>query len=263
MGDPFNNPMVRLNPFRAQHHLTDALMRSGELKPDADGHYRMVAPRDPRLKNYRAPAIDDRLLRTAREMWAEGNVEGFLALTDSPDRQMLFMCNFQSLKQAGLLERALTYTYSTMNLGMAVSITDLARWFKSECNRERLRAAGDPMPDGDDPLTLYRGVGRWSGRRRGMSWTGTLSVATWFACRGGYEDREETERQVAKGGPLVLKTSIKRKDVLFYTLDEDEYVLVPPGHKFIFEVPMRDVDEIGAHLQAYGARHKQMAEAAR
>jgi len=51
-------------------------------------------------------------------------------------------------------------------------------------DRERLRAAGDPLPS-VGPFTLYRGVsGRGRARRvRGISWTSSLEKAIWFAHR--------------------------------------------------------------------------------
>jgi hypothetical protein len=51
-------------------------------------------------------------------------------------------------------------------------------------DRKKLLESGEPLP-GDGPFTIYRGVsGRGAARRiRGISWTGSLERAIWFAKR--------------------------------------------------------------------------------
>jgi hypothetical protein len=90
-----------------------------------------------------------------------------------------------------------------------------------QADKDRLRAAGDPLP-GPGPFTLYRGVaGRGSKRRvRGMSWTGSIERARWFATRW----RERF------GNPGVYQAIVFEADVLAYVnhRQEDEYIVRLP-----------------------------------
>jgi hypothetical protein len=84
---------------------------------------------------------------------------------------------------------------------------------------EKLRKQGDIIPERNE-YYLYRGV---SGDPtpeilNGISWTGNLDLAHWFAMR--YADF---------GNPSVYTTTVKKDSILFRTnvRDEDEYVLNP------------------------------------
>jgi hypothetical protein len=126
--------------------------------------------------------------------------------------------NIRLLRHLGIYEEALVYAFTrtrTTNhyyrLSWQYSLFKLA-------DRQRLREAGDPLP-APGPYTLYRGVaGRGAARRvRGLSWTGSLECATWFAERAadfGWAD------------PAVFQAVVSDSEVLSYTNDrnEDEYI---------------------------------------
>ena len=91
-------------------------------------------------------------------------------------------------------------------------------------DRGRLRAAGDPVPEGR--ITLYRGVsGRGRARRvRGISWTGTLDCARWFAGRGGAIGNQ--------ADPAVYRLELDADEVLAHLTNrsEDEYLVALTRH---------------------------------
>src|SRR5207244_1151551 len=84
---------------------------------------------------------------------------------------------------------------------------DMALSLIRQANRGKLLAAGDPLP-GPGPFTLYRGVaGRGPARQvRGLSWTGSLETARWFA-----------RRYPGLGDPAVFTAVVQANDVLSYT----------------------------------------------
>ena len=89
-------------------------------------------------------------------------------------------------------------------------LSDLDVLFKC-ADRERLRAAGDPLPP-CGCFTLYRGVAGVKRRRReaGYSWTRSPERAAWFAMR------------FHLGDPALLVTNVNAEDVLAYLGDEKE-----------------------------------------
>ena len=71
-----------------------------------------------------------------------------------------------------------------------------------------------------DRIPCYRGVaGRGAARRiRGLSWTGSLECATWFAKRAA---------DLGWADPAVFQAVVSDSEVLSYTNDrrEDEYIV--------------------------------------
>jgi hypothetical protein len=97
-------------------------------------------------------------------------------------------------------------------------------------DRAKLLAAGEPLP-GAAPFTLYRGVaGNTSARRVrgiGISWTGNLETAVWFANRF----------KLAK--PAVHKAEVEAAQVLAYLGgdgSEDEYIALLPRSTRVVKV---------------------------
>jgi hypothetical protein len=90
------------------------------------------------------------------------------------------------------------------------------------CDRDRLRAAGDPLP-GPGPFTLYRGIAGCGPRRRprGFSWTADFERAKWFATRLELLDI---------GNPAVLQVTVDEDAVLAYVNErkEQEFVVALP-----------------------------------
>jgi hypothetical protein len=128
--------------------------------------------------------------------------------------------NLAVLREAGMFERAFLAAFTgTRTNNLHWRLDELASLFRC-CDRDRLRAAGDPLP-GPGPFTLYRGVaGRGARRRlRGFSWTDDVEQARWFA----------TRFQLAH--PAVVEITVDESAVLASVNDrqEREFVIgLPP-----------------------------------
>jgi len=88
----------------------------------------------------------------------------------------------------------------------------------SEADRDRLRQAGQPMPEnlrGGIRFDVYRGVGGTGRYRRvkGYWWTADLERALWFAGRA---------RQARYADPAVYALGITEADVLVWTDERGE-----------------------------------------
>jgi len=124
------------------------------------------------------------------------------------------------LREAGLYERALLTAFVDTRTNNSHWPLDRLRLFFACCDRERLRAAGDPLP-GPGPFVLYRGVAGQGARRRlrGLSWSGDLERARWFANR------------LSLPRPAVLEVTAEESAILAYVKDrkEQEFVVdLPP-----------------------------------
>jgi hypothetical protein len=163
-------------------------------------------------------AVPDNLARRIRNM-------GGYALDD------VFHDRAALLKQ-GIYEKALLAAFADCALNNArYPVADLALMFKI-ADRQRLRAAGDPLP-GRGPFTLYRGVaGDGRGRRvRGYSWTASFKKAKWFA-----------ERLPRRADPAVYEVEAPERWVLVYTNErkEQEFLLrLPRGAELTQVWPAR------------------------
>jgi len=119
----------------------------------------------------------------AREAINAGDAE-FLSYASNMDSFHLVFYNQDHLIARGIFEAALLYAVTMPRVNNHhVPPWALACLFR-RADRNRLRAAGDPLP-GPGPFTLYRGVaGRGAARRvRGYSWTASFEKAKWFAQR--------------------------------------------------------------------------------
>jgi len=133
----------------------------------------------------------------------------------------IVLYNARQLKARGLYEQALLEAYIGTRTNHADwDFDDLANLF-GIADRDRLRAAGQPLPH-DGPFTLYRGAAGRGEQRcvRGISWTGDLERAKWFASR--WEDLHD---------PAVYTVTLPKSTVLAYVDErkEDEYLLWPYG----------------------------------
>lgn len=83
-------------------------------------------------------------------------------------------------------------------------------------DQDRLRAAGDAIPEGDT-FTIYRGCSgggvNINAARECFSWTHSLDVAEWFAIRWQRE-------------PVIYRTTIQRQDIVFYNNRSHEMEIV-------------------------------------
>ena len=154
--------------------------------------------------------IDPRLRDTAMAAVQRGDAVGFLCC-DNIQSLDLVAGNLQRLRAIGLYEAALLSAFTaTRTNNLRWPMGELL-WLFDTADRARLRVAGDALP-GPGPFSLYRGVaGRWPGRRvRGLSWTGSLERAQWFASRFSLEH------------PAVYRATVSDDHVLAYVNDRNE-----------------------------------------
>jgi hypothetical protein len=152
----------------------------------------------------------------ARKALDEGDVEGLLILETNELALQIAAANAGALRERGLLEKAFVHAWiATRTNWVRVPLRELRALIRL-CDRDRLRAEGDPIPPGAS-FTLYRGVSGRGHRRResGLSWTRDAEKAGWFATRFDLER------------PAVLRAEVCRGEVLFYSndRDEDDFVL--------------------------------------
>ena len=122
-----------------------------------------------------------------------------------------------SLKKQGIYEVELVKAFSEVRTNFSGwSLLALEKMF-AYGDPQRIRDAGDPMPEGEK-FTLYRGVAGKRPRRKvaGLSWTRSLETAFRFAGRNRHQ-----------GNPAVYKTTVAAVDVWCYISqrNEDEFVL--------------------------------------
>ena len=157
----------------------------------------------------------------AIKAFEDGNVSVFLSLAPNTYCLELVVRNTLLLRRRGIFEETLLKAITaTRSNNLRTPLTTLRKLILS-ADRSKLLAAGDPLP-GSGPFTLYRGVaGRQRDRRvRGISWTGMLEKAGWFAQRFG--DLED---------PAVYKAVVEANHVAAYVGDhrnEDEFIIVLP-----------------------------------
>jgi hypothetical protein len=128
--------------------------------------------------------------------------------------------NVDVLRNAGLYERALLDAFVGTRTNHSHWPFDVLMSLFACCDRERLRAAGGPLP-GTGPFVLYRGVAGHGARRRlrGLSWTTDPERARWFALR------------VFLPHPAVIRVTVDASAVLAYVNDREErefVVALPP-----------------------------------
>ena len=150
-----------------------------------------------------------------------GSVSGFLAKVDNECALSLVARNIAALRARGLYEHALFEAWASTRTNHRNWSLGALRNLFSIADRNRLRAAGDPLPGGG-PFTIYRGVaGRGPARRvRGLSWTGSLERARWFAGRFAHLT-----------DPAVFRLRVSDCDILAYCRDrnEEEFIVLLPS----------------------------------
>lgn len=167
--------------------------------------------------------IPDSLQQDAVRSLDAGDWLGFLVAAANTESIELVWKNLEQLKARGVYESALLHA-------LTITRTNNARWSMQEltillaaADRDRLRAAGQPLPV-RGPFTLFRGVaGRGAARRvRGLSWSGSEEKARWFAERGGRWGLDD---------PAVFRVTVEERDVFAYVDDrqEQEFLVLLPA----------------------------------
>jgi len=166
------------------------------------------------------------LLKQARKDWKAGDIEGVLSKMGNHEHFRFVTDNLARLVARGLYERAFLTAYTSINLNAgSLPHWDDLRWLLGFADRRRLLAISDPLPD-NAPFTVYRGVGdgRIKKYARGLSWTASPEVASWFAVYWG--------GRVKNSDPAVFEYTVKISDeVIFYLNErnEQEFVIdLPP-----------------------------------
>ena len=141
----------------------------------------------------------------------EGDPAKFLLPASNEWHLNLVSMNQGALLKRGIYESALLSAFiNTRTSNRRWPLNTLRLLFKI-ANRDRLLAAGDPLP-GPGPFTIFRGVaGKGRARRvRGFSWTALREKAQWFAERLTFAD------------PAVFQVTVGVDDVLAYRNERDE-----------------------------------------
>ncbi len=166
--------------------------------------------------------IPDSLRAEAVADLEQGDYLGFLIKGDNLYSLDLVCFNAPVLKELGVYEPALLHAITaTRTNNRRWPLRELKAMF-DQADRERLRAAGSPLPS-PGPFTLYRGVaGRGAARRvRGFSWTSSFERAAWFARRFGSLLHD----------PTVYRVTVSEEAVLVYDngRSEEEFIVsLPP-----------------------------------
>lgn len=161
--------------------------------------------RPARLKLSRIPVA---CREQARAAFRERDVLRFFISASNEESMSLLWENGLAFREAGLYELALLEAYGASRTNNArESLDDLEALFWL-ADREKLRAAGDRMPEGE-LFTLYRGVAGKEPMRKeaGLSWTRLPGKAAWFAARAA---------SWGLADPAVLRTEARAADVLAY-----------------------------------------------
>lgn len=151
----------------------------------------------------------------------EGDPAKFLLPASNEWHLNLVSMNQGALLKRGIYESALLSAFiNTRTSNRRWPLNTLRLLFKI-ANRDRLLAAGDPLP-GPGPFTIFRGVaGKGRARRvRGLSWTGSLEKAQWFAQRFAKQSAD----------PAVFRVTVGIEDVLAYNngREEQEFIVLLP-----------------------------------
>ena len=161
------------------------------------------------------------------------DIEGFLYRWFTSTTSLDFVIeHVHELRACQLFEQGLLCAWVDAKTNIRNWTRGFTRGIFSLCDRDRLLAAGQPLP-GLGPFTIYRGVaGKGAARRkRGISWTSSIARARWFAA--WYVDRYKLS------DPSVYRTVVEKKQVLAYSDDrkEEEFlVLLPSNHRIeLFE----------------------------
>ncbi len=161
------------------------------------------------------------LQQEALECLKQRNVIRFLCIASNKNALSVVRSNMYLLRSLDLYEDALLCAFTACSLNNHHFTLDSLRFLFDWADRERLRASVEPLP-GPGPFILYRGVaGKGPARRvRGISWTGSVGVAKWFANRAGSFGFHD---------PGVYRLEVEETSVLVYTKtrQEDEFLIDP------------------------------------
>lgn len=215
-----NLTSVEADPFAA--HYPNALFTIGDA--ETLEHFRRAFPELPietdaeGKPGYRAGLLRDEKNRRMREdverKFAEGDAIG-IVISVGPGALAFVADNFPALQRRGIYEATLLDAYISNdcnNHGFSLNLLeDLFRM----ADKEKLRACGDELPEGEW-FTIYRGVAgpRHTRRVRAFSWTLDLEKARWFAARLYLADPAVYMARVRRGEVLAYYDQRQEKEVI-------------------------------------------------
>jgi len=143
----------------------------------------------------------------------EKDILSLLILMNSEVRILFVYCNIHQLKKIGLYEEALLIAFTGIkyNFTYILPLVEIKYLFYI-ADKEKLCAAGHPLPEEKDSYILYRGVaGKGPNRRkRSISWTSSFEIAKWFATRFSCEL------------PMVYTAELPRDNIYAYSNERQE-----------------------------------------
>jgi hypothetical protein len=167
---------------------------------------------------------------------------GFVRSTDDIKALALVRDNLRCLKERGIYAQALLQAWSGTRTNHSRFADGEAEWLFHNADHDKLRAAGDPIPD--QPPVVYRGGSGYGRQRRlrGWSWTDSLDVACWFATRIGL------------ASPSILAATVHPNEILacLNHRNEREFIVRPESFS---RVPI-SLGEMHTRAEAYKRSRK-------
>lgn len=177
--------------------------------------------RNTRNDNGKPQRSESERLAEAKTQWLE-IIEGDRWETDGSLEDLY---DFESsLKYHELYERYLLKALREAHRGDITS-QDFSELL-SKADRQKFRAAGDPIPATGPTVVLWRGVSG-DGKAHGVSWTDDVNIACGFAMHYSTHSGKEAARLARN--PRLYRTEVPIDEVLCYTnaRGEREYLLDP------------------------------------
>jgi len=164
----------------------------------------------------------------AKECLKASDLLGVLSTMDNKERLFFVEENLLFLLDTGILEQAVIDVWSGLRVN-SVRTESTFEFLFGFCDRQKLKACGDPLP-GPGPFTLYRGrSGKGPARRiRGFSWTASFERAQRFAERPGLPDPAVYEVQAPESWILAYLNQGFRS--------EEEFIVEVPTEANIMRV---------------------------
>ena len=203
----------------------------------------------------------------AKVRFEQRDLIGLLILIDGHERVRFVRDNIDVLKDAGLYEAALLQALLGSSQTNAHYHSESLQMLLFRADRDRMFSLGEPLPESPDGYyTIYRGIAgdpeqySRNGRRllklgrrpRGISWTTSLVVATYFATL--YEHLKD---------PVVLSATIPKDKIWCYTNQRDEHeVICIPVFDYV-QVPLAPKEEVNAWREQIKAKDRAALEAAK
>ncbi len=183
-------------------------------------------------------AVEPFLVEQAVKAFEDGNVAGLLGSCGGS--QLAFVAdNFPLLRHRGIYEECLLRAFTRARINNHQWQPQVLQILFDYADREKLRAAGQPIPD-EPVFRVYRGIAGIRDRHpRGFSWSLSKDVACWYATRLGLQR------------PGVLVSQVKNEAILAFTDSRNEKEVLCRPAKY------QEVKMIVAAMEEGAARHQE------